>query len=193
MSSKNMDKIKDRLDYETLLKILDYSHDEIYITDAKGTIIYVNNACERHYGEKASEVIGKDSSVISKKSWNPRISPLVIEKKTPLTLEQKTCLGKTLLTTAIPILDDEGNVEYIVENSRDISETEGLKLELANSKQLLKRYKQEVKQLRKKEMEIPQMVTKSPRMQGIMLMAERVANIDSTVLVLGESGTGKGI
>lgn len=188
-----MDSGTEKLDFETLKKILDNSHDEIYVTNAAGIVIYVNNACEKHYGVKASEIIGKKSREISeKKYWGPRISPIAIDKKMSITLEQKTYTGKTLLTTATPVFDSEGNIELIIENSRDITESEGMKHELDKSLQLLKRYKMEVEVFRKKETSIPDFVCKSPKMQCLLELAKRIAAVDSTVLLLGESGSGKG-
>jgi len=188
-----MDLGMEKLDFETLKKILDNSHDEIYVTNATGIVIYVNNACEKHYGVKATEIIGKKSREISeKKYWGPRISPIAIDKKMSITLEQKTCTGKTLLTTATPVFDSEGNVELIIENSRDITESEGMKHELDKSMQLLKRYEMEVEVFRKKETSIPDFVCKSPKMQSLLELVKRIAVVNSTVLLLGESGSGKG-
>lgn len=188
-----MDLGKEELDFETLKKILDNSHDEIYVTNKLGIVIYVNNACEKHYGVKASEIVGKKSREISeKKYWGPRVSPIAIDKKMSITLEQKTCTGKTLLTTATPVFDAAGNLELIIENSRDTSEVEGMKHELFKSEQLLKRYKTEVEVLRKKETHIPNFICKSSKMESILELANRIAAVNSTVLLLGESGSGKG-
>ncbi len=181
------------LDFETMKKILDNSHDEIYVTNALGIVIYVNNVCEKHYGVKASEIIGKKSREISeKKYWGPRVSPIAIDKKMSITLEQKTCTGKTLLTTATPVFDSEGNIELIIENSRDVTESEGIKHELDKSVQLLKRYQMEVEVLRRKETDIPDFICKSPKMEALLKLVGRIAAVDSTVLLLGESGSGKG-
>lgn len=191
-----MTEVKDlqALDYESLKKILDYSHDEIYVTNADGIVIYVNKACEKHYGVKASDIIGKKSDEISAlQYWAPRVSPIALKRKRSFTLEQKTHTGKTLLTTATPIFDEDGNIEFIVENSRDITEHEGIKHELEKSKRMLKRYKQEVEVLRKKEMSIPDLMYKSKKMDGLLRLARRVAQVDSVVLLLGESGTGKSL
>ncbi|AET67275.1 PAS domain S-box [Desulfosporosinus orientis DSM 765] len=183
----------DNLDFDTLKKILDNSHDEIYVTNANGIVIYVNNACEKHYGVKASEIVGKKSREISeKKYWGPRISPIAIDKKMSITLEQKTCTGKTLLTTATPIFDEDGNIEMIIENSRDVTESEGIRHELEKSTQLLKRYKKEVAVLREKETKIPEFVCKSSKMESLLKLVRRIASVNSTVLLLGESGSGKG-
>ncbi len=188
-----MDKGSPDLDLETLKKILDNSHDEIYVTNAMGIVIYVNNVCEKHYGVKATEIVGKKSREISeKKYWGPRVSPIAIDKKMSITLEQKTCTGKTLLTTATPVFDLEGNIELIIENSRDITESEGIKHELDKSVQLLKRYQMEVEVLRKKETDIPDFICKSPKMEALLKLVTRIAAVDSTVLLLGESGSGKG-
>lgn len=188
-----MDSKVTELDFETLKKILDNSHDEIYVTNASGIVIYVNNVCEKHYGVKASEIIGKKSREISeKKYWGPRISPIAIDKKMSITLEQKTCTGKTLLTTATPVFNSQGDIELIIENSRDITESEGIKHELEKSIQLLKRYKKEVAVLRKLETNIPDFICQSPKMEALMELVNRIAPVDSTVLLLGESGSGKG-
>ncbi|KUO51731.1 MAG: histidine kinase [Desulfitibacter sp. BRH_c19] len=183
-----------KLDFNTLKKILDNSHDEIYVTDADGTVIYVNKASEKHYGLKPHEVIGKSSKELTENNyWSPRISPIVFKKNQSITLEQKTCLGKTLLTTATPLFDKSGNIELIIENSRDTTEAEGIKHELEMSKQLLKRYKTEVEELRKKEIDTPGFVCHSKKMKNILELTNRIASINSTVLLLGESGTGKGV
>lgn len=192
--SLNKKKTITELDYGTLKKILDHSFDEIYVTNDDGIVIYVNNAVEKHCGVKAVDIIGKSSQEISdRKLWGPRVSPIAIKRKRAFTLEQKTCTGKTLLTTAIPIWDDDGNLELVIENSRDITEPEGIKFELEKSMRLLKKYKLEVDQLRKKELQNLDFICQSKRMTDLLELAYRIAAVDSTVLLLGESGTGKGI
>jgi len=179
---------------ELLRKILDHAHDEIYVINAQGIVVYVNKAVEKHCGVKASEIIGKSSQEVNEGHyWFPRVSPIALKKKKTVTLEQKTCTGKTLLTTATPIFDEEGNVEYVIENARDITESTGLKIELAKSQELLERYQLEVETLRKKEMNIPEFVTKSRKMGNLMDLVQRISEVDSTVLLLGESGTGKSL
>lgn len=183
---------KTGLDYETLKRILDNSHDEIYVIDANGIVLYVNNACERHYGVPASQIIGKKSDEISERNlWAPRVSPIALQRRRSFTLEQRTCTGKTLLTTATPIFDNHGHLDMVIENSRDITESEGIKAELEKSMQAMRRYKSEIDVLRKKELAIPDLMCESKKMEYIMELALRIAAVDSPVLLLGESGTGK--
>ena len=70
------------MDKETLKKILDSSFDEIFVIDGKGVVVYVNKACERHYGLKASEFIGKSSYELAAKGyWFPSITPHILREK----------------------------------------------------------------------------------------------------------------
>ncbi|EPZ59259.1 response regulator [[Clostridium] sordellii ATCC 9714] len=50
-------------------------------------------------------------------------------------MEQKTITGKTLIITATPVFDDLGNIEFVVENSRDISELNNIKNKLEHTKE----------------------------------------------------------
>ncbi len=181
------------LDYETLKMIVDNSYDEIYVTDPDGKVIYVNRACERYYGARVEDMIGRTRDEISaKKYWTPRISPIAMAQKTSITLEQKTCLGKTLLTTATPVYGDDGKILMIIENARDITESKGISHELEVSRRKLEKYKLEVEELRKKDMD-NDFVYKSKSMTNLMTLASRIAGINSTVLIQGESGTGKSV
>jgi PAS domain S-box-containing protein len=181
-----------QLNYQVLKKILDHSHDEIYVTNAQGIVLYVNQAVEKHCGIRASDIIGKSSNELSEcHYWFPRVSPIALEEKKSITLEQKTQTGKTLLTTATPIFDKNGNLEYIIENARDITEATGIKLEFAKSQKLLNRYQMEIEVFRRKEMNIPDFISRSQEMSNLLDLIHRISQVDSTVLLLGESGSGK--
>lgn len=186
-------KLPKKLTYDQLKNILDHSYDEIYVTDLDGNVLYVNEACTRNYGAKPEDIIGSTSKEISEKAyWSPRISSIALEKKSSITLEQITCTGKTLLTTATPLYDDDGEISMIIENARDITESKGIRYELALSQKKLSQYRAEVEAL-KKENQDSNIIFKSKSMSNIMILARRVAEINSTVLIQGESGTGKGV
>lgn len=102
-------------------KILDNSYDEIFVLDGKGEIFYVNEACIKHYGLKPSELIGKDVNEIIKKGyWYPaNLFPYSYHTKNNFTSEQSTILGKGIITTTVPVFDDNGEIEMLVQNVRD--------------------------------------------------------------------------
>jgi PAS domain S-box-containing protein len=189
------DVIPGNLSRDDLQQILDNSFDEIFVVNSKGIVVYVNDACERHYGLKPSDIIGKSIYSLSEEGYYaPAIAPVVFAEKKRITLEQQTNLGKKLVVTATPVIDDEDQIHLVVMNGRDMSQIEELKLDLENTKQLAEQYRHEVQRLRLQETSFFEgYKSHNKKMMLCLAMAHNVANVDSTVLILGESGTGKNI
>ncbi|MGB9791587.1 MAG: sigma-54 interaction domain-containing protein [Thermacetogeniaceae bacterium] len=186
------------LDREKLLQILDNSYDEIFVVDGKGTVIFVNKACERLYGIKASDIIGKSSFELAAKGlWCPSITPYILKEKKRISLIQETIKGFKLLVTATPVLDENGNVSMIVMNSRDVTEILKLQKELDEIKTRLttnmRRYQEETEHLRQTLLDTADFVIVSKEMKEVFEVAKQVAPLDSNILILGESGTGKSL
>jgi transcriptional regulator with PAS, ATPase and Fis domain len=169
---------------QTLLKILDYSSDEIFVLDGEKRILYVNKACERHYGLKPTDVIGKyNVDLFEKGYWKPSIVPEVYKRKKPCHLKQQTYIGAELLTSAIPILNEAGEIELVVITS---TETQTYKMVKAKEEDTESQTTQE-------ENRTSQIITNSGKIKRILTFCEKVAPTDSTILIQGESGTGKGV
>lgn len=183
------------LDRATLKKILDNIHDEILVNDSEGYVIYVNDAIERHCGLKPEEIIGGGPWRMAEKGYCfPAITPIILRDKKPVTLEQKTNLGIKLVATGIPVFDDKGKLELIVQTYRDITQLEETKKDLEETKELMFKYKQEVVELRKKKnMLLEDMIAHSEKTRDLLELAHKAAGVDSNILILGESGTGKSL
>jgi len=182
------------LDRETLKRILDNSYDEIYVTDKNGLVIYVNDACERHYGLKPTDVIGKLATQFSDEGyWFPSLIPVILRDQKRVTLEQVTNIGRKLVVTATPVFNEKGDLELIVQNCRDITQIENVKKNLEETQQLVLKYRQEVQELRKKQLKIEDIVCHSKQMRDILELVRKVVSVDSNIVILGESGTGKGV
>ncbi|WP_134703853.1 sigma-54-dependent Fis family transcriptional regulator [Ammoniphilus sp. YIM 78166] len=170
---------------EILMNILNHSSDEIFVLDKEGRIIYVNRTCERHYGLKPSEVIGRlNGEFVSKGYWGPSIIPYVLKEKKPVTIKQTTYIGGELLTTAIPIFHAETNeIELIVTTSHE-----------QTFKSL---YHPEEEHMGEPAKEIQpvtnNMITNNEKMKALLKLCDKVARVDTTILIQGESGTGKSL
>ncbi len=172
--------------------ILEASHDEIFVTDGEGNTIYCNKTFEKHYGVKPSDMLGKKVSYLIDNGYIDQSPiPVVLEKKKQITLDQKTSTGRALVLTATPIFDKEGNIDYIVENCRDITEIEQLKYNLEKTKKQLEKYKIEVQALREKELNADEITFKSQKLKSVFKTIDRISNVHASILLLGESGTGK--
>ncbi|GAA3411548.1 sigma 54-interacting transcriptional regulator [Paenibacillus hodogayensis] len=170
---------------EMLQKILDHSSDEIFVVDGNKRIVYVNGVCERHYGLKPADVIGKNvMDLYAEGYWTPSIIPDLFQSKKTTTMKQTTYLGTELITTAVPLLNGDGDIELAV----------------ITSQQMLhyKRVVQGAEESGEKEGEeganpAASIITNSAKMKQILKLCQKVAPIDSTILIQGESGTGKGV
>ncbi|MDX5688382.1 sigma-54 interaction domain-containing protein, partial [Clostridioides difficile] len=156
-------------------------------------IIYCNKAFEENYGLKKEDILGKNVSFLEDSGYSTKSPiPIVLKTKTKFSLEQDTQTGKKLIITATPIFDENGHLEFTVENCRDITELNNIKNKLEDTKKQVKKYKSEVETLYRTALRIEDTVI----MDGIVMRpiintVNHVSKTDVSVLLLGESGTGK--
>lgn len=173
------------LDYETFARLIDNLHDEIIIYDNNYRLLYVNQACERHYGFTQEEMVGVPFWEIVEKyaGWNKPALPAVYEHKRPVKQEQKTYLGLDVLTIAVPILDEEGEVEYVVLSIRDNFHKGQIP-----SLDELKEHRPTRQDTRPEDF-----IYHSKAMEDVVDSARKVGNLSAPCLLLGESGCGKSL
>lgn len=174
----------EKITTDTLLNVLDYSSDEIYVLNNELQIIYVNKVCERHYGLKPNEVIGQHNEIFLEKGyWTPSIVPIVLNQKKQVTIEQTTHTGKELITTAVPILNPSNHEvdlifitarqkNYVIhyQQSNEKNDAQNVNESFSNS-----------------------FITNDEKMDKIIRFCKKIAPLDTNVLIQGESGTGKGV
>lgn len=171
-----------------LQDVFEYAFDEIFVTDDKGIVVRVNSMCERHYQLSAKELVGKHVKELQKEGiFYPSATLEVIEKKRPVELVQTTKSGEYLHVRTRPVFDDEGNLRRVISYSRDLTELYQLRQKVEEMDNQLKTYKKELRETYEHE----GLIFKSIAMQKIIETIKKVAVVDSTVLVLGETGVGK--
>lgn len=160
--------------------ILESVSDGVFTVDHEWRITSFNRAAEEITGIPRDEALGKHC-------WEVFRSNMC---ETDCALRRTMALGKAFVDTAtyivnsaqrrIPVVvstallkDDDGTVLGGVETFRDISLIEELRKELEG------RY------------QVGDMVSRSPAMHKVFKILPQVAESDSTVLIQGETGTGK--
>lgn len=174
-------------------KIIEASHDEICVSDKNGVIIFCNKSFEENYGISKSEMIGKNVEYLENHGYATKSPiPLVIQSKNQITVEQETHTGKNLLITATPVFSDNGEIEYVVENVRDITELNRIKTKLQTTEKEMNKYKSEVETFYRTTLKYEDnIISNGPVMQSIMQTADQVSRANVNIMLLGESGTGK--
>lgn len=178
-----------------LTSVIESSYDGILITDYHGNIFKINKAFTRLTGLEESQIKGRLLQEILPEGNNINSTlKTVIKTKQSKTIAEISPLGNRLLITANPVIDESGQVSRIVFNIRDLSEIDQLKRELQETRSLNLRYKTELRRLHQRGDRDDIVITSnSPEMQKVINLCARVAQVDVTVLLLGESGVGKDV
>jgi PAS domain S-box-containing protein/TyrR family helix-turn-helix protein len=177
---------------EELNAIIESSYDGLYITDGQGITLRLNKSYEMLSGINAHEFIGKNVDHIEKEGIvSESVTKLVLKRKEPVTVIQKTKVGNTTLTTGNPVFDDDGNIIRVVANVRDITELNMLKKKLEQAQSLSQHFESQLRSLQLRYSSENRIIFNSAAMKKLMTMVIRLAEVDSTILITGESGTGK--
>lgn len=178
--------------HEDFREIFRSSFDGIFVVDGTGRTLMVNEGCERNYDVTAAQLVGRHVSEFETEGWiRPAIAPQVIATRQRISAVQRTHKGKTILVTGIPLFAPSGSVRKVIINSRDMTELIKLQDDLVAARNDIERIENEIDHLRTATRSFNGLVAASPVMRRIVDLALRVAKVEATVLITGESGVGK--
>lgn len=185
-----------KADAKELTAIFESSYDGLYICDRNGKVIRVNTSWEKIAGFTRETVMGKTAhELVAEGYYDNSAAIMTLEsKKTATTMLEITSgpkKGQIIMATGTPIFDDRGELDLVVVNVRDITDLECLKAKLNETVQLSKRYASELEEIRLQQHKMEDLIPNSASMKKVVELVTRVSQVDSTVLITGESGVGK--
>ena len=181
------DPIKNLSSWE-LLAILDSIDDAVFIDDSDGVALWCNQACMELYQVGPKDVAGVHVLELEKRGiFSPSVASRVLKEKREVTIIHENKEGKKLLSTGTPLIDDNGDIIRVITTSRDITELTNMQ----NQLQAVQGTLEGIKSLEKVANQ--EIIVASHAMFNVMQLAKRLATVDSTVLITGESGVGKGL
>lgn len=152
----------------------------------------VNGAHGKIMGVEGREIVGKNTKdLVTEGLFQKSASALVFESGKQETITQNLSNGKTILVTATPIFDESGKIKRIVNNLRDVPILNALYEEKMKQETLIDTYRSELSKHR--NIVKQGVIAESAGMRSVLEIAERASLNDSIVLLLGESGVGKGM
>jgi len=181
----------DRGIVKKLESIIDNSFDGIYITDGDANTILVNKSYENITGLKKEDLLHKNmKELVEQQVIDCSGSLMVLNTGEPITLQQEFRTGKRALITSSPIYNDNHEIEMVVTNVRDLTEIYHLKVELNRSNRRQEMLKQEIAHMQQEYL-TPNLVAEDARTLETLNLAKRVSSLDTTVMLMGETGVGK--
>jgi PAS domain S-box-containing protein len=186
---------EETLSTKLFFSILDSLSDGIYISDRNGLTLWLNKSSENLCGIPRSELIGKNVKELEKRGiFHPSITIMTFETGKTVSAVQTLKSGRKILVTGHLIPDAEGNTDLVIAHSRDISETIKTSSQLEETKLLLNRYIEEFQILTRQQNQKftnHNLLGESRDFENLLELIKKVAVVDSTILITGESGVGK--
>ncbi len=189
---KPLNKTIDSIPLDVLLTILDGITDAVFIDDKDGICRWCNNACEDLYNTTMEEIEGKPVEELERNGiFTPSVTLRVLEEQREITIIHENRDGKRLLTTGTPFFDADGNVQLVITTSRDITRISNT----SSKKPVSSRALWNMKKISGRDVDFrnSDIIAMSEPMQNVMTLAKRLSSVNTTVLITGESGVGKGL
>ena len=197
---------------EQIKHIFSVLHEGICISNAEGIILKVNPMYEKLSGLAPGLLLGKNVKILNRGDcvyqkpdadielsesmhgiYKGPVSPLVLSRKKPASSIQTTLGGKANLLHGYPLFNESGEVELVITFIRDISQFALYKeTQMAYHKNLSHNFDFALSDVSIKREFRPDYIYNSPPMHKILKQVKNIANTDVSVLILGETGVGKG-
>lgn len=177
----------------SMLPILDSITDAVFIDDKDGICIWCNKTCEELYNISIDDIRGRHVEELEQTGiFSPSVTKRVLSEKREITIIHENIHGKKLLTTGMPILDDFGRIMKVITTSRDIT-----RLTVRNDTPDITPATlinvNDIHDFSIMNFDETDIIAESVTMQNVMSLTKKLATVNSTVLITGESGVGKGL
>lgn len=173
-----------------LENIIQYSFDEIFVTDQVGNIIYSSDSFKNFFGIDAKEIINQNVFVLEKDGiLSPSVIGKVLKTKKIETIIQETRMGRKIVVSGYPIVNDNQELLGALSFSRDITELDYLKKTNDQVAKIMLLYEEEIEKIKRGN--TISSSTNLGEMRNVLSIVEKVSCIDVSVLLEGESGVGK--
>ena len=173
--------------------IIDSSSDGLWICDAEAKVIRINRASERINSIKAEEVVGRTMTELVAQGFVDRsVTAQVLETGKVVDMLQQRG-DRKLILTGTPVFDAHGKLIRVVVSERDITEIDTLQRTLEEQEAIKDQFRNQMLEMQQMVIESRRIIAKSPCMIKALRQALKVGGANSSVLILGESGVGKGL
>lgn len=173
--------------------IIDSSSDGLWICDADAKVIRINPASERINKIQSKDVIGCNMRDLVNKSMFDKSATLEVLRSCSTVNMLQTRDGRKLITTGTPVFDSNGKVIRVVVSERDITEIDNLQRALEEQEAIKDQIRNQMLEMQRQQLKEHKIIAHSPNMVKALSQAIKVSGVESTVLIMGESGVGKGL
>ncbi|MCI8991697.1 MAG: sigma 54-interacting transcriptional regulator [Eubacterium sp.] len=170
-------------------KVCDNLHTTVFLTDAEGTVLYVNQAYLDRTGLCERQILGKTIFELQEEQVIqcdviPKILSDGKERNEIGYVPQTDYRG---FISGLPIRDENGQIEYVMTTDWDVNTI----MEMEHRLKRLQHGESEWESAFESRMEDDELLYISDSMRELTRVLLTISQTDVTVLVIGETGTGK--
>lgn len=173
--------------------VFNLTDDGLLLTDSEGVCLKINPAFTRISGLSEEQLIGKSHrEMVSKSIVRNSCVLQVLEKKEKVTaLCEYPITNRKALVTGTPMFNATGEMELIITVARDVTELRDTEERLSEEQKLRQIYERQIETLQSPSSVRDGLVAVSPAMHRVIFLCDKIAAVPSSVLISGESGSGK--
>ncbi len=174
-------------------EILNLINEGILLSDRNGIQLYVNKTYEEFTGVSRESMIGKTAMQMREQGFfDVILNPEVVRTQKTASRVQTLRNGLKVMLNAHPIFDEKGDVALVVTFVRDVTILSNLEQKAQTQQELLRTF-QEMHSAEALEQFATPVIINSDSMQSFFSRLTNAAKSDATILLLGETGTGKDV
>ncbi|MDD4583922.1 MAG: sigma 54-interacting transcriptional regulator, partial [Eubacteriales bacterium] len=168
-----------------LNKIFEVCPDSVYVVDKVGNTLRANKAFEHTTGVSRINVFRENVYFLEKKGcFMPSVNGIALREKRAVSIIQMGMNGKETIVTGVPIFDHDGEIYGSVSNAKLLNEINSIIEYVGESQKKFEKIQYG---------NTSKMICESEAMREIIKMVDHIIDTDSSILITGETGVGKGL
>jgi PAS domain S-box-containing protein len=182
------------LQFEMLEAMVDGAREGLCIMNAQSIMLHSNQVAGDLLGFQPKQAAGRPVQELGvDRDFDWALAGEVAAGRVTVSTIQTLRTGRKLLVSAVPILSADGELTYIVVTIREITGMGQVMSRLRDAVQQAEQSRSMLVRTDDRDLSLEDVVAQSPSLATVRETALQYAAVDSTVLLLGETGAGKGL
>jgi transcriptional regulator with PAS, ATPase and Fis domain len=179
---------------EILEAMVDGAREGLCILNPTSTLLHSNEVAGELLGFDPRKAAGRPAHELGvDHDFDWSISGEVTAGRVAVSTVQTLRTDRKVLVSGVPISSSDGQLAYIVITLREITGMGQVMSRLRDAVELAENSRSTLAIATRREVQLDDIVAQSPALAGVRDTALQYAAVDSTVLLLGETGAGKGL
>lgn len=164
------------------------------IMDSRSVLLHSNQAAGQLLGFEPKEAAGRPVHDLgAERDFDWSLVGDVLTRRVAVSTVQTLRTGRKLLVSGVPMIADDGALSFVVVTIHEITGMGQVMSRLRDAVELAEHSRSTLAIIPGRDLQLDDIVAQSPTLAQVRETAVQYAAVDSTVLLLGETGAGKGM